>query len=110
LPDSFKDEVLLAIDTPKGLVILLGCSHPGMKNMLAFTTKLLKRPLYAILGGTHLVDANKESLAESMEYLHNDDLKIIGVSHCTGQTATDQLAASNSRYSQNHTGSSLLVT
>jgi len=107
--DSFADEVLLAIDTPKGLIVLLGCSHPGMKNMLDFTTGQLKRPLYAVLGGTHLVEANEESLAKSMDYLHNDDLKIIGVSHCTGQTATDQLAVSNSRYFHNHTGSSLLV-
>jgi len=107
--DSFADEVLLAIDTPKGLIVLLGCSHPGMKNMLDFTTEHLKRPLYAVLGGTHLVEANEESLAKSMDYLHNDDLKIIGVSHCTGDAATNQLAASNSRYFHNHTGSSLLV-
>jgi len=107
--DSFADEVLLAIDTPKGLIVLLGCSHPGMKNMLDFTAEHLKRPLYAVLGGTHLVEANEESLAKSMDYLHNDDLKIIGVSHCTGDAATNQLSASNSRYFHNHTGSSLLV-
>ena len=27
-PDPFTDEVLLAVDTPQGLVVVLGCSHP----------------------------------------------------------------------------------
>ncbi len=110
LPDPFDDEILLAVDTPEGLVVLLGCSHPGMKNMIDFTTDLINRPVYAILGGTHLVEANKNSLARSMDYLQNDNLKVIGVSHCTGQIATDQLAVSNDRYFHNHTGSSLFVS
>ncbi|MFK5927013.1 MAG: MBL fold metallo-hydrolase [Desulfuromusa sp.] len=108
-PDPFDDEVLLAVDTPEGLVVLLGCSHPGMKNMLDAATTLIKRPVYAVLGGTHLVEANEQSLGLSMEYLQNDALKVIGVSHCTGQIAMDQLAASNSRYYHNRTGSSLIM-
>ncbi|MCW8860693.1 MAG: MBL fold metallo-hydrolase [Deltaproteobacteria bacterium] len=108
-PDSFEDEVLLAVDTAEGLVVLLGCSHPGMKNMLDAVADLLPRPIYAILGGTHLVEASYSSLGKSMSYLNNDSLKVIGVSHCTGQIAMDQLAASNSRYYHNRTGSSLIV-
>jgi len=108
-PDPFDDEVLLAVDTPEGLVVVLGCSHPGMKNMLDAVTTLIKRPVYAILGGTHLVEANEQSLGISMEYLQNNALKVIGVSHCTGQIAMDQLAASDKRYYHNRTGSSLIV-
>lgn len=108
-PDPFDDEVLLAIDTPEGLVVLLGCSHPGMKNMLDSAAKLINRPIYAVLGGTHLVEASDSSLETSMSYLDSDSLKVIGVSHCTGQAAMDQLAASNSRYYHNRTGSSLFV-
>ncbi len=109
-PDPFDDEVLLAVDTPEGLVVLLGCSHPGMKNMIDAATTLIKRPAYAVLGGTHLVEANEYSLGLSMEYLQNDALKVIGVSHCTGQVAMDQLAVSNNHYYHNRTGSSLIVT
>lgn len=108
-PDPFDDEVLLAVDSPEGLIVLLGCSHPGMKNMLDAASSLIKRPIYAVLGGTHLVESDKESLDLSMEYLKKDTLKVIGVSHCTGQIAMDQLASSNSRYYHNRTGSSLIV-
>jgi len=109
LPDPFDVEVLLAIDTPEGLVVLLGCSHPGMKNMLDAATNLTNRPVYAILGGTHLIEADANSLAKSMDYLQNNSLQIIAVSHCTGQIATDQLSVANEHYFQNHTGSSLLI-
>jgi len=107
--DPFDDEVLVAIDTPEGLVVLLGCSHPGMKNMLDAVTRLIQRPIYAILGGTHLVEASESSLDISLDYLNDDNLKLIGVSHCTGQLAMDQLAASNKHYYHNRTGSSLIV-
>ena len=108
-PDPFNDEVLMAVDTAEGLIVLLGCSHPGMKNMLDAVTDRIKSPIYAVLGGTHLVEASDSSLGVSMSYLNNDNLKIIGVSHCTGQLAMDQLAATNSRYFHNRTGSSLIV-
>jgi 7,8-dihydropterin-6-yl-methyl-4-(beta-D-ribofuranosyl)aminobenzene 5'-phosphate synthase len=108
--DPFTDEVLVAIDTAEGLVIVLGCSHPGMKNMLDATVTLLKRPIYAILGGTHLVESSDDSLNISLDYLDDDNLKVIGVSHCTGNTAMEHLAGNNCRYFHNSTGSSLIVT
>lgn len=107
--DPFNDEILVAIDTPEGLVILLGCSHPGMKNMLDSARTLLKKPIYAVLGGTHLVEANDSSLSISMDYLSKGDMRVIGVSHCTGQKAMADLSISNDRYFHNRTGSSLVV-
>ncbi len=107
--DPFNDEVLVAIDTPKGLIVLLGCSHPGMKNMLDAATERLNRPVHAILGGTHLVEASDTSLVKSLDYLNNGGLEYIGVSHCTGKPAMEQLAGSNPHYYHNRTGSALIV-
>ena len=56
-PDRFDDEILVALDSPRGLVVLLGCSHPGVKNMLDAVRQRLGRPIHAVLGGTHLVEA-----------------------------------------------------
>ena len=109
ISDPFNDEVLVAVDTPKGLVILLGCSHPGMKNMKDAARNLLEKPIYAVLGGTHLVEANDGSLDISMDYLNKGEMKVIGVSHCTGQKAMSNLSISNDRYFHNRTGSSLVV-
>ncbi len=108
-PDPFSDEVLLTLDSSDGLVLLLGCSHPGMKNMVKFATKILGRPLYAILGGTHLVESDEKSMGLSMDFLNSNNLKAVGVSHCTGKPAMDRLAVSNSRFYHNRTGSSLYI-
>ena len=108
-PDSFDDEILLAIDTSEGLVVLLGCSHPGMKNMLDSTVHLLNRPLYGVLGGTHLIQASEKTFGLSLEYLHQESLKVIGVCHCTGQLAMNSLRIANDRFFHNRTGSTLLV-
>jgi len=107
--DLFNDEVLVTIDTPKGLVVILGCSHPGMRNMLDAAKSLLSKPIYAVLGGTHLVEAHGEMFDMSIDYLNNEGIKVVGVSHCTGQQAMEALSAGNDRYFHNRTGSSLYV-
>ncbi|HOO37816.1 MAG TPA: MBL fold metallo-hydrolase [Deltaproteobacteria bacterium] len=107
--DLFEDEIAIAIDTPKGLVVILGCAHPGMKNMLDSAVELLGKPVYAVLGGTHLVEARGNNLELSLTYLKNETIKVIGVSHCTGQEALGRLAGSNDRYQRNGTGSSLFI-
>jgi len=107
--DPFDDEVLVAVDTPEGLVVLLGCSHPGMKNMLDTARNLLEKPLYAVLGGTHLVEAKEMNLKLSLDYLNDNEIKAVGVSHCTGEKAMSELSISNDKYFHCRTGSSLVV-
>ena len=109
IEDSFDDEVLLALDSPKGLIIVLGCSHPGMKNMIDYAIEVTGKDVYAILGGTHLVEAGPENMEQSLAYLRRDGLKVLGVSHCTGPEAMGILEKSNSRYYHNRTGSCLIV-
>jgi 7,8-dihydropterin-6-yl-methyl-4-(beta-D-ribofuranosyl)aminobenzene 5'-phosphate synthase len=77
--------------------------------MLDHIVKLFDRPLYALLGGTHLVESSPESLKMSLDYLDNSSLKKIGASHCTGQEVIQQLATSSSRFFNNCTGSSLVI-
>ena len=108
-PDLFGDELLVAVDTSVGLIVILGCAHPGMKNMIDTARKLLGRPVHAVLGGTHLVEASPESLERSIGYLSEESFTSIGVSHCTGRKAMEILEASNSRYFHNRTGTTLLV-
>lgn len=107
--DDFSDEVLIAIDTSEGLVVLLGCSHPGMRNMLDSVKERLGKPLYAVLGGTHLVESKGVSYEKSLRYLHDEGIKIVGVSHCTGSDAMSYLRIHNDNYFHNRTGTSLRI-
>ena len=107
--DHFDDEVLLALDTPRGLVVLLGCAHPGMRNMLDTVRNRLGKNIHAVLGGTHLVEARGDRLNHSLEYLIEARISMIGVSHCTGKEAMERLRDIHPGFFHNVTGSALFV-
>ena len=51
------NEVTMAIKTPQGLVVVVGCSHPGIEKILQEASKIDSR-LYTVFGGFHLVDVS----------------------------------------------------
>ena len=54
-PDTLADDQAIILDTDKGLVVLLGCSHRGVINTLTHVTRLTgQKRIHAILGGLHL--------------------------------------------------------
>ena len=65
--DLFGDEISLVLETSKGLVVLLGCSHPGVKNILFTITKRFSQKIYIVLGGTHMVEATEGSVERSIQ-------------------------------------------
>ena len=92
VPDVFADDQSLILDTEKGLVIILGCAHSGMINILHHViNKIKKDNIFTIIGGTHLGFLTPEQLAESIESLKKMKVKLIGVSHCTGIRAVTKL-------------------
>jgi 7,8-dihydropterin-6-yl-methyl-4-(beta-D-ribofuranosyl)aminobenzene 5'-phosphate synthase len=92
--DAFPDDAALAVQTAKGLVVLLGCAHAGMVNTLEHFRKQLGYPrIHLILGGTHLGPASDHQFSETVEYLMNLDFDRLGVAHCTGQLRAAQLHA-----------------
>ena len=110
LSDTFADEVMLTVDTPKGVVAMLGCAHPGVKNMLDAASTRLDRPIYAVIGGTHLVEASHDSLQLTLQYLQQKNIAVIGASHCTGAEGMGCLTtAFGDRYFHNRTGSTLFL-
>jgi len=93
-PDTLADDRALILDTDKGLVVLLGCSHRGVVNTLNHVLTLtgLNR-IHAVLGGLHLGKASDAKLKEISNCLRDFGLERIGVGHCTGPRAF--LALSN---------------
>ncbi|MBW2149700.1 MAG: MBL fold metallo-hydrolase [Deltaproteobacteria bacterium] len=90
--DIFLDDQSLVLDTDKGLILILGCAHSGMINIIHHVTaKTGKDKLYAILGGTHLDFLTPDQLEESIRSLKEMKIEKIGVSHCTGMRATFRL-------------------
>jgi len=90
--DIFLDDQSLILDTDKGLILVLGCAHSGMINIIHHViNKTGKQKFSAVLGGTHLDFLTPEQLEESIAFLKKMDLERIGVSHCTGMRAAFRL-------------------
>jgi 7,8-dihydropterin-6-yl-methyl-4-(beta-D-ribofuranosyl)aminobenzene 5'-phosphate synthase len=91
-PDLFLDDQSLTIESEKGLILVLGCAHSGMINIIHHViNKTGKQNFYAILGGTHLDFLTPEQLEESIKSLKRMEIGKIGVSHCTGMKAAFRL-------------------
>jgi 7,8-dihydropterin-6-yl-methyl-4-(beta-D-ribofuranosyl)aminobenzene 5'-phosphate synthase len=93
LPDELKDDLALIIDAEYGLVVILGCAHHGIINTLKHARKLTGRELiYAAIGGTHLLNADRERWEKTAADLKEMGVQYLGVSHCTGFEACAYLA------------------
>jgi 7,8-dihydropterin-6-yl-methyl-4-(beta-D-ribofuranosyl)aminobenzene 5'-phosphate synthase len=91
-PDIFLDDQSLILDTDNGVILILGCAHSGMINIINHVLdKMGKKKFYAILGGTHLDFLTPEQLEDSINILREMDIERIGVSHCTGMRAAFRL-------------------
>lgn len=80
-------ELSLAIDTPDGLMIVVGCSHPGI-DQIAQTASAINPRIHLIAGGLHLVTSTDADIEKIIAVLH-DTLKVeyIAPGHCTGEPA-----------------------
>ena len=107
--DVFSDDQSLILDTEKGLILVLGCAHSGMINIINHVIdKAGKEQFYAILGGTHLDFLTEEQREESIEALKKVKVEKIGVCHCTGMKAAFRLQHEfGDRFFYGHVGSSL---
>ncbi len=92
-PDPLADDQALVIDSDFGLVVILGCAHRGIINTLLHAQRLTgKEPIYAVLGGAHLIGASHERLDRTIADLRRLGVQKLGVSHCTGFHASARLA------------------
>jgi 7,8-dihydropterin-6-yl-methyl-4-(beta-D-ribofuranosyl)aminobenzene 5'-phosphate synthase len=80
-------ELSLAIETPKGLILVVGCSHPGIERIVEAAT-VSNKHVYAIVGGLHLVTTPDSEIARIVTALH-DKWKVdrVALGHCTGEPA-----------------------
>lgn len=85
IPDPFDDDLSLLIETPSGPVVLLGCAHAGIIEILDnISAETGYKGFHAIIGGTHLDSAPADYVDRAIESVKKFNVEIIAVSHCTG--------------------------
>jgi 7,8-dihydropterin-6-yl-methyl-4-(beta-D-ribofuranosyl)aminobenzene 5'-phosphate synthase len=84
--DVIEDDLSIFFHLKDGsVVVLAGCCHSGVANTVEHVVNQTgSSAITGIVGGLHLMDASKERLSKTVEYLAQFPLKAVAACHCTG--------------------------
>lgn len=108
-PDIILDDQSLIIHVEKGILIVLGCAHSGMINVIDHAINMTGVDnIYGIVGGTHIGFSGDKQLEETIEALRHYQIEHLVPAHCTGPEATFRLKAEFEKiFEFSHVGKSL---
>jgi len=82
--DPVLDDISVVIDTSAGQVVVTGCAHAGILNIIKKVKQLSNKPIISIIGGTHMVRYSKEEvLATGEQFVQKFDNPDLYLNHCT---------------------------
>ena len=83
--DNVPDDQSVVVNTAEGLVVITGCGHAGIVNILTATdAQFAQRPVHAIIGGLHLFAAKDEQVDWTADQLKRFGVRHLMGAHCTG--------------------------
>ena len=90
--DTYRDDMSLVLERGNNLVLVCGCCHAGLLNTLLHVRQTFKKPIKAVVGGTHLLAADGPTLRHVVAVLGEQFPGMTYfLNHCTGGTALQQL-------------------
>lgn len=91
--DYVIDDSAMAIKTKDGLVIVTGCSHAGICNIIEHAKSVTgESKIASVIGGFHLLNADESLLSETGKYLSALSATTLYPSHCTDLAAKIHLS------------------
>jgi len=80
-------EQSLLVQTSKGLVLITGCAHPGVVNIVKRTKEITRDEVYMVVGGFHLSGAFMSQISYAAEILLQLGVEKVALCHCSGDEA-----------------------
>ncbi len=78
-------EQSLVLDTKEGIVIITGCAHPGVVNIVKKARQILPdKNVYLVMGGFHLSGASDSKLRSIIKEFRDMGVQKVAPSHCSG--------------------------
>jgi 7,8-dihydropterin-6-yl-methyl-4-(beta-D-ribofuranosyl)aminobenzene 5'-phosphate synthase len=84
-------EQSLVIHDKRGLIIITGCAHPGIVNVINKSKYLFRRDIFLLVGGFHLFKKSSIELKKIVADLKKAGVQYIGPCHCSGDKAREVL-------------------
>ena len=87
VPDPYRDDMALVLDLGDRVAVVCGCCHAGILNTLRMVREKFSKPIEAVFGGLHLVDADEATIIRVGEVLKRWGISKLYGNHCTGNKA-----------------------
>lgn len=88
--DIFPDDQSLILQSGSGLIVVCGCAHAGLVNILRYTAELFPGQSFrGIVGGLHLHSASDKRVMRTTEELQRFSVQELWPNHCTGANAIE---------------------
>lgn len=82
------NEQSLAIETSKGIVMMVGCSHPGIVKLVETVERQRKKnSIHLLIGGFHMFPQSEDQIRAQIEQLKKLQVETVRPAHCTGELA-----------------------
>ena len=92
IEDNVPEDQSLVLNAPQGLVVVTGCGHAGIVNILTdASAKFQDRPVFGVIGGLHLFPASDQALDWTGDKLKEFHVANLLGAHCTGIEAVYRL-------------------
>ena len=82
LEKRILDDSAIVIKTPKGAVLISGCSHSGICNICEYAKEISGQNLYAIIGGFHLFEKRQKTVDKTIDYFKAENPEYLLPMHC----------------------------
>jgi 7,8-dihydropterin-6-yl-methyl-4-(beta-D-ribofuranosyl)aminobenzene 5'-phosphate synthase len=91
--DFLRDDTALVYKSEGGLVIITGCSHAGICNIIEYAKKVCnENRIVDVIGGLHLLNTDIEQMELTKEYIKQAKVKELHACHCTDLHAKIELS------------------
>ena len=77
----------MILKTKKGITVITGCAHSGITEIIEIVKKKFSEKIHLVMGGFHLRNKSKEEINKIIQKFKKHNIKFVGPSHCTGETA-----------------------
>ncbi len=92
VPDDFADDISVIVRLAEGIVIVTGCAHAGLRNIVQRAVEVTGTgSIHAIVGGTHLIAYEPAEVRSFATALTAAGVKALAPCHCTGAKAIQEL-------------------
>ncbi|MBD3284985.1 MBL fold metallo-hydrolase [candidate division WOR-3 bacterium] len=79
------EEQSLIISTDKGALVITGCAHPGIVEIVQRARELTGQDILFVMGGFHLGRASDKKVKEIINEFRDMGVRYVGPCHCTGE-------------------------